>query len=126
MEKNIGKVKKNEITDIVIQVDDFGGKPGVTIREFVNGGSGKYSGFTKSGTRISLEEFPKFKDLINSINVDDLDFSNSVPKMPERKPFVKSGGFGDGSGSPKSTFSKPKKEEVVEDNAGSADGEEYY
>src|SRR3989344_7383117 len=107
MEKDVGKVKKNEITDIVIQVDDFGGKPGVTIREFVNGGSGKYSGFTKSGTRISLEEFPKFKELINSINVEDLDFSNSVPKMPERKPFVKSGGFGGGSGSPKSTFSKP-------------------
>ena len=126
MEKDVGKVKKNLDTDIIIRVDDFGGKPGITIREFVNGGSGKYSGFTKSGTRISLEEFPKFKELINSINVDDLDFSGSVPKMPEKKPFVKSGGFS--GGSPKSKFSKPKKEEVVveDDNSGSAEGEEFY
>lgn len=116
MEKDVGKVKKNNDTDVVIRVDDFGGKPGVTIREFVNGGSGKYSGFTKSGTRISLEEFPKFKDLINSINVDDLDFSSSAPKMPT-KPFVKKESF------------KPKKEKVEEemdDDMGSVDGEEYY
>ena len=125
MEKDVGKVKKNNDTDIIIRVDDFGGKPGVTIREFVNGGSGKYSGFTKSGTRISLEEFPKFKELINSIDVDSLDFSGSVPQMPEKKPFVKSGGFVGSKSSP-----VKKKEEKVEvevnDDMGSADGEEYY
>ncbi|MBI2630353.1 hypothetical protein HYW76_04590 [Candidatus Pacearchaeota archaeon] len=69
MEKDIGKIKKNEETDIVVRIDDFGGKPGVTIREFVK--SEKYSGFTKSGTRISAEKFPEFKELINSINVSD-------------------------------------------------------
>ena len=119
MEKDVGKIKKNEVTDIVIRVDDFGGKPGVTIREFVNGGSGKYTGFTKSGTRIPLDDFESFKKLINSISKDDFDFSNSTPKMPTPK----SGGFSKGK-----SFGKAKKEEVVveDDDAGSAEGEEFY
>ena len=33
MEKDIGKIKKNDITDIVVRIDDFGGKKGLTIRE---------------------------------------------------------------------------------------------
>ncbi|MEK6918454.1 MAG: hypothetical protein AABW73_00265 [Nanoarchaeota archaeon] len=126
MEKDVGKVKKNADTDIIIRVDDFGGKPGVTIREFVNGGSGKYSGFTKSGTRISLEEFPKFKDLINSIDIESLDFSDSTPKMPERKPFVKGGNSSYGASKPSFSATKKEEKEVEDDDAGSADGEEYY
>ncbi len=72
MEKDIGKISKNEKTDIVVRVDDFGGNVGVTIREFVTGADGGYSGFTKSGTRIPASEFGKFKELINSINEEDL------------------------------------------------------
>lgn len=70
MEKNIGKINKNENTDIVVRIDDFGGKTGLTIREFTT--SERYTGFTKSGTRIPVEKFPEFKELINSINPDDL------------------------------------------------------
>jgi len=70
MEKDIGKIKKNDQTDIIVRIDDFGGKKGVTIREFVSGE--KYTGFTKSGTRIPPEKFLEFRELINSINLDDL------------------------------------------------------
>ena len=70
MEKDIGKINKNDTTDIVIRVDDFGGRPGVTIREFVT--SERYTGFTKSGVKISAADFPKFKEMINSITEDDL------------------------------------------------------
>jgi hypothetical protein len=35
MEKDIGTVKKNNDTEILIRIDDFGGKRGVTIREFI-------------------------------------------------------------------------------------------
>jgi hypothetical protein len=59
MEKDLGKIKKNADTEIVIRIDDFGGKPGLTIREFVS--SEKYTGFTKSGTRIPAESFEAFK-----------------------------------------------------------------
>jgi hypothetical protein len=70
MEKDIGRLQKNPETDIVIRIDDFGGRVGLTIREFAN--SETYKGFTKSGTRISAENFAKFKELINSIDENDL------------------------------------------------------
>lgn len=70
MEKDIGKIGKNDTTDIVIRVDDFGGKRGLTIREFVT--SDRYTGFTKAGVRIPAGEFPKFKEMINSVSEDEM------------------------------------------------------
>ena len=70
MEKDLGKIKKNDTTDIVIRVDDFGGRPGVTIREFVT--SERYTGFTKSGVKIAAADFPKFKEMINSVTEEHL------------------------------------------------------
>jgi hypothetical protein len=90
MEKDIGKIEKNPTTDVIIRIDDFGGKRGVTIREFVT--SERYTGFTKAGTRISPENFVKFREMINSIDLDEL---NSEPeestsqtklKSPKEKP----------------------------------------
>ena len=66
MEKDIGKIRKNDQSDILIRIDDFGGNRGLTIREFVT--SEKYTGFTKAGVRIIATEFPKFKEMINSIS----------------------------------------------------------
>lgn len=83
MEKDIGKIKKNDNTDIVVRIDDFGGKAGVTIREFLNGSNGGYSGFTKSGTRIPVSEFSEFKKLINSIDEKDLQVAESEQKAEE-------------------------------------------
>ncbi len=70
MEKDIDRIPKNADTDIVIRIDDFGGRRGVTIREFVRGE--RYTGFTKAGTRIPVEHFKSFKEAINSINEKDL------------------------------------------------------
>ena len=70
MEKDIGRIKKNAETDIVIRIDDFGGKIGLTIREFTN--SDGYTGFTKSGTRIPLESIDEFKTMVAAINPEDL------------------------------------------------------
>lgn len=80
MEKDIGKIKKNENTEIVIRIDDFGGKTGLTIREFTT--SEKYTGFTKSGTRIPAESFTEFKKMINSIDEKDLPIENN--SLPEK------------------------------------------
>jgi len=71
MEKDIGKIKKNDDTDIIIRIDDFGGKMGLTIREFVNKSETGYTGFTKSGVRIRADSFDEFKTMINSINPED-------------------------------------------------------
>ncbi|MEK6906070.1 MAG: hypothetical protein AABW81_00425 [Nanoarchaeota archaeon] len=73
MEKDIGKINKNDRTDIIIRVDDFGGRKGVTIREFVT--SERYTGFTKAGVRISVADFPKFREMLNSISDKDLEES---------------------------------------------------
>ena len=83
MEKDIGKLPKNDMTDIVIRIDDFGDRPGVTIREFVTGD--RYTGFTKSGVKISAENFPRFKEMINSIQEDDLKLQTEeeLPKEQE-------------------------------------------
>ena len=70
MEKDIGKIKKNDTADIVIRVDDFGGKRGLTVREFVT--SERYTGFTKAGIRIPATEFPRFKEMINSVSEDEM------------------------------------------------------
>lgn len=77
MEKDIERIPKNPDTDIIIRIDDFGGKVGLTIREFVKGE--RYTGFTKAGTRIPAEHFKKFKDAINSISESDLSNENNSP-----------------------------------------------
>ena len=82
MEKDIGKIKKNDETDIVVRIDDFGGNMGLTIREFVN--SERYKGFTKAGVRIRADKFEDFKKMINSINPDDLKGSASQETLPDK------------------------------------------
>ena len=86
MEKDIGKIKKNENTEIIVRIDDFGGKTGVTIR-----------GFTKAGTRIPADKFLEFRELVNKINLSEL---TSEEKTSSEKPTKKS----------KTVKEEPKKE----------------
>jgi hypothetical protein len=91
MEKEIGKINKNETADIVVRIDDFNNMRGLTIREFVT--SDRYTGFTKSGVRILAKDFLKFKEMINSIPDEDMkeqetsqEGAEEVPKLPEKQP----------------------------------------
>jgi hypothetical protein len=70
MEKDIGKIMKNDTTDIVLRIDDFADKRGFTIREFVT--SDRYTGFTKSGVRILAKDWSKFKEMVNSVVDEDM------------------------------------------------------
>lgn len=81
MEKDIGKIKKNDETDIIIRIDDFGGNQGLTIREFVT--SEGYTGFTKAGVRIRADKFEDFKKIINSINPSDLTTQTTEQPKPD-------------------------------------------
>jgi hypothetical protein len=83
MEKDIGKIKKNDTSDIVIRIDDFGGRTGLTIREFVT--SDRYTGFTKAGVRILASDFLKFREMINSIPLSDMQ-EESLDKEQDSKP----------------------------------------
>ena len=70
MEKELGRINKKDDTDIVVRLDDFGGRVGLTIREFVT--SDQYTGFTKSGTRIPVDKVAELKDMLNSISQEEL------------------------------------------------------
>jgi len=83
VEKDIGKIPKREDTDIVVRIDDFAGFPGVTIREFVT--SEKYTGFTKQGTKIPADKFVEFREMINSINLEDLKSVSGGAENKEEK-----------------------------------------
>ena len=102
MEKDIAKIPKNSETDVIVRIDDFGGKIGVTIREFVR--SERYTGFTKAGTRISVENFKAFKDAINSVDEAEL-----AAMKPSEEAIEKSKNF-----LAKKSFKKPTSGEEVE------------
>jgi hypothetical protein len=74
MEKEIGKIQKGEyqgtVTDIIIGIKEYNGRVGIDIREFTT--SETYTGPTKKGLRVPAESFEKFKELINSIDPNDL------------------------------------------------------
>ena len=70
MEKDLGRIEKKEDTDIVVRLDDFGGRLGLTIREYVD--NDKYTGFTKSGTRIPADRIAEFKDMLNKISEEEI------------------------------------------------------
>jgi hypothetical protein len=84
MEKDIGKIQKNPTSDIIIRIDDFGGRKGLTIREFVT--SDKYTGFTKAGVRIPAQDFPRFREMINSIEESDMEPSPESEETPKKAP----------------------------------------
>lgn len=95
MEKDIGRIKKNDQTDIVVRIDDFGGKIGLTIREYTT--SDKYTGFTKAGTRIPLEAIDEFKTMINSIQPENLrlEGQSALPKENNEKETDEDAGIND-------------------------------
>jgi hypothetical protein len=104
MEKDIGKIKKNDTTEVVIRVDDFGGRKGITIREFVT--SDRYTGFTKSGVRILAGDFEKFKEMINSVSDEDMaEVEGSTEGKEKQKTFKK----------PKATSKKDDADEELPD-----------
>lgn len=92
VDKDIGKIKKNAFTDVILRVDDFGGKIGLTIREFTTGD--KYTGFTKAGTRIPAESFAEFKKMINSIDEVELAAMKPTSQPIAKGSYPSKGGFG--------------------------------
>lgn len=61
-----GRIEKADKVDIVVTRDKYKGKEAVSIREYVK--SAKYTGFTKSGTRIPMEKWKTFKAIVNKID----------------------------------------------------------
>lgn len=61
----MGRIKKNDTTEIVVQKTEFHGSVGIDIREYVT--SERYTGWSKNGIRIPVEKWKDFKDILDKV-----------------------------------------------------------
>lgn len=69
MEEEIGRIRKNESTEVVIRKTEFRGSVGVDIREYLT--SERYTGWSKNGVRIPIELWPEFKAILDRVGNGD-------------------------------------------------------
>ncbi len=61
----IGRIRKNDTTEIVVQKTEFKGSVGIDIREYVT--SDRYTGWSKNGIRISVDKWKEFKAILDKV-----------------------------------------------------------
>ena len=64
----IGRIRKNDTTEIVIQKTEYRGSVGIDIREYVT--SDKYTGWSKNGVRIPVERWKEMKEILDKVEGD--------------------------------------------------------
>jgi hypothetical protein len=62
----IGRLRKNDTTEIVVQKTEFRGSMGIDIREYVT--SDRYTGWSKNGIRIPVEKWKDFKEILDKVD----------------------------------------------------------
>lgn len=76
----IGRLRKNETTEVVVQKTEFHGSVGIDVREYVT--SERYTGWSKNGIRIPVEKWQDFKEILDKVDiVDKADKSDNVDKV---------------------------------------------
>lgn len=65
----IGRLRKNDTTEIVVQKTEYRGSVGIDVREYVT--SERYTGWSKNGIRIPVEKWPDFKAILDQVNPDE-------------------------------------------------------
>jgi hypothetical protein len=66
----IGRMKKNETTEIVVQKTEYRGSVGIDVREYVT--SERYTGWSKNGVRIPVEMWPDFKAILEKVDLGEM------------------------------------------------------
>ncbi len=61
----IGRIRKSDTTEIVVQKTEFKGSVGIDIREYVT--SDRYTGWSKNGIRISVDKWKEFKAILDKV-----------------------------------------------------------
>jgi hypothetical protein len=61
----IGRVRKNDTTEIVVEKSEFKGSTGINIREYVT--SDSYTGWSKSGLRIPADKWKELKEILDKV-----------------------------------------------------------
>ena len=65
----IGRLRKNETTEIVVQKTEYRGAVGIDLREYVT--SERYTGWSKNGIRIPVEQWPDFKAILDGVDLEE-------------------------------------------------------
>jgi len=69
VDEEIGRIRKNESTEVVVRKTEFRGSVGVDIREYLT--SERYTGWSKNGVRIPIELWPEFKAILDRVGTGD-------------------------------------------------------
>lgn len=67
----VGRVRKNDTTEVVVRKTEFKGSVGIDIREYVT--SEKYTGWSKNGLRIPVDQWKAFKEVLDKVALDKVD-----------------------------------------------------
>lgn len=67
----VGRISKNETTEVVVRRTEFKGSVGIDIREYVT--SEKYTGWSKNGLRIPVDQWKAFKEVLDRVVLDKVD-----------------------------------------------------
>jgi hypothetical protein len=66
MDVEIGRIKKNDNTEVVVRRTEFRGSIGIDIREYLK--SERYTGWSKNGVRIPMEQWQAFKQILDNVS----------------------------------------------------------
>jgi len=69
MEQEFGRIRKSETTELVVRRTEFRGSAGIDIREYVT--SERYTGWSKNGIRVPVEQWRSFKEILEKIDVSE-------------------------------------------------------
>jgi hypothetical protein len=69
LEQEFGRIRKSETTELVVRSTEFRGSAGIDIREYVT--SEKYTGWSKNGIRIPVDQWRSFKEILEKIEVSE-------------------------------------------------------
>jgi hypothetical protein len=67
----VGRVRKNDTTEVVVRKTEFKGSVGIDIREYVT--SEKYTGWSKNGLRIPVDQWKAFKEVLDRVVIDKVE-----------------------------------------------------
>jgi hypothetical protein len=70
-EIEMGRIRKNETTEVVVRKTEFKGSVGIDIREYVT--SEKYTGWSKNGLRIPVDQWKAFKEVLDKVGLDKVE-----------------------------------------------------
>jgi hypothetical protein len=79
----IGRLRKNETTEIVVQKTDYRGAVGIDLREYVT--SERYTGWSKNGIRIPVEKWSDFKAILDGVDLKETEKRADESDQPAAK-----------------------------------------